>query len=181
MERQLLERFCTKNNLGNVINITKLTGGLMHKMFKVETDKGIYALKLLNPEVMKREDAYNNFVISETIANFAKQYGIPVSSALRIQGDFIIKSEGNYFMVFDFVDGKTLKDEEISIEHCKQIGEILSAIHSLDYSNLGFNAEIKEDHFFVDWEQYIKCERFSSMSYKELYLANYAKYYSILH
>ena len=44
-----IENFCKENNLGNVITIAKLTGGLMHKMFKVETDKGIYCVKVLNP------------------------------------------------------------------------------------------------------------------------------------
>ena len=71
-----IENFCKEKNLGKVINITKLTGGLMHKMFKVETDKGVYAVKILNPEVMKRKIAYNNFVVSETISNLAKENGI---------------------------------------------------------------------------------------------------------
>ena len=41
-----IEDFCKEYNLGTVKNITKLTGGLMHKMFKVETDKNIYAIKI---------------------------------------------------------------------------------------------------------------------------------------
>ena len=59
-----IEKFCEINNLGTVKNITKLTGGLMHKMFRVETNKGIYAIKVLNKEVIARKEAYNNFVIS---------------------------------------------------------------------------------------------------------------------
>lgn len=55
-----IEKFCEKY-LGNVLSITRLYGGLMHKMFKVETDKGVYCVKVLNPEVMARNDAYNNF------------------------------------------------------------------------------------------------------------------------
>ena len=43
-----IEFFCNKYNLGTVLNITQLHGGLMHKMYKVETNKGIYAIKLLN-------------------------------------------------------------------------------------------------------------------------------------
>ena len=58
-----IKKFCEINNLGIVTNIIKLTGGLMHKMFKVETTKGIYAIKVLNKEVMTRKEAYNNFVI----------------------------------------------------------------------------------------------------------------------
>jgi hypothetical protein len=108
-----IEKFCQNCKLGTVINITKLTGGLMHKMFKVETDKGIYAIKVLNKEVMARSDAYNNFVISETISNLAKENNIPVSNALNIDGKFIINYEDNYYMIFDFIDGKVLKDDEI--------------------------------------------------------------------
>ena len=33
-------------------------------------------------------------------------------------------------MVFEFVEGKTLKDDEITIEHCKKIGKVLAQIHS---------------------------------------------------
>ena len=111
-----------KLDLGSFINSTKLIGGLMHQMFKVETTKGIYAIKVLNKEVMARSDAYNNFVISETISNLAKENNIPVSNALKINGDFIIKYENNYYMVFDFLEGKVLNDDEITLEHCKQIG-----------------------------------------------------------
>ena len=93
-----INEFCEKNNLGEVINITKLTGGLMHKMFKVETDKGIYAIKILNPEVMSREEAYNNFVVSETIANLAKNNGIQVSSALSIDDNYLNKFDDMYYL-----------------------------------------------------------------------------------
>ena len=80
-EKMNIEEFCKKYNLGEVYNILKLSGGLMHKMFKVETEKGIYCIKILNPEVMSRKDAYNNFVISESISNLAKDSGISLSSA----------------------------------------------------------------------------------------------------
>lgn len=175
-----IEKFCEISNLGIVTNITKLTGGLMHKMFKVETNKGIYAIKVLNPEVMSREEAYNNFVISETIANLAKDNGIVVSSAISINNNYLNKFEDKYYMVFDFVAGKVLTDEEITIEHCRKIGEILSKIHSLDYSNLGLDSEIVEYTRLYDWESYINNRNFDRMSYKELFLSNYKKYNSIL-
>lgn len=81
-----IEKFCEKYRLGKVISITKILGGLMHKMFKVETDKGIYCVKVLNPEVMSRKEAYSNFIVSESVSNLAKKNGIPVSSALDIDG-----------------------------------------------------------------------------------------------
>lgn len=170
-----IEKFCEINNLGTVKNITKLTGGLMHKMFKVETNKGIYAIKVLNKEVIARKEAYNNFVISEDIANLAKDNNINVSCALKINNNYLNELDGDYYMVFDFIEGKTLKDEEITIEHCKKIGKSLAQIHTLDYSNLDLEANIKESNLSIEWEKYINHKSISNMSYKDLLLANYKK------
>lgn len=170
-----IEKFCEVNNLGTVKNITKLTGGLMHKMFKVETTKGIYAIKILNKEVIARKEAYDNFVISEDIANLAKDNNINVSCALKINNNYLNELDGAYYMVFDFIEGKTLKDEEITIEHCKKIGKSLAQIHTLDYSNLDLEAIIKESNLSIEWGKYINHKSISNMSYKDLLLANYKK------
>ena len=114
-----IEDFCAKYNLGTVIDIEKLSGGLMHKMFKVKTTTATYAIKVLNREVMNREDAYNNFVVSEKISNLAKENNISVSSDISIDGNYLIEFENTYYMVFDYIEGKTLSDEEITVEHCK--------------------------------------------------------------
>ena len=175
-----IENFCEKYNLGHVINISKISGGLMHKMYKVETDKKIYCVKILNPEVMSRKTAYNNFVISEKISNLAKANGIPVSCALDIDGNYLTKFEDMYYMIFDYVDGKTLKDEEITVEHCKKIGNVLARIHSLNYKDIGLESNFEEEKNLYDWECYINNPNFDKMPYKELYLENYKKYNSLL-
>ena len=46
-----IEKFCEIYDFEKVKNIIKLSGGLTHKMFKVKTGKGIYAIKILNLEV----------------------------------------------------------------------------------------------------------------------------------
>lgn len=175
-----IEKFCEKYELGKVLSITKLSGGLMHKMFKVETIKGIYCIKVLNPEVMSRSEAYNNFIVSETVSNLAKENGIPVSSALNIDGNYLIKLDDMYYMVFDYVDGLCLLDDEITIDHCRKIGNILAHIHLLDYQEIGLKSSIIEDKKIYDWEVYINNSSFNKMRYKELYLENYQKYKSIL-
>ena len=43
-------------NLGDINgDILPVSGGLMHKMFKVQTSTGIYAVKCLNPEIEVRK------------------------------------------------------------------------------------------------------------------------------
>ena len=147
-----IEKFCEKYGFGKVINITKITGGLMHKMFKIETDKGAYCVKVLNPKVMPRKEAYGNFVVSEPVSNLAKKNGIPVPSALNIEGNYLTKLDDMYYMVFDYVEGKSLKDDEITVEYCKKIGNVLAHIHSLDYKEIGLEPNVVEYKRLYDWE-----------------------------
>lgn len=78
----------------------------MHRMFKVKTTIATYAIKILNSEVMNREEAYNNFVLSEKISNLAKENNISVSSAISIDGNYLTEFENTYYMVFDYIEGK---------------------------------------------------------------------------
>ena len=49
------EELCAFYELGNVIQKTyEVKGGLLHKMFCVETERGKYAVKLLNALIMQR-------------------------------------------------------------------------------------------------------------------------------
>lgn len=175
-----IEAFCTKYQLGTVIDIEKLSGGLMHRMFKVKTTIATYAIKVLNKEVMNREEAYHNFIVSEKISNLVKENNIPVSCAISIDGNYLTEFENTYYMVFDYVEGKTLSDEEITVEHCKKIGRVLAKIHNLNYQKLGLTGEKVEYKRLYDWEGYSLEVNFNKMSYKKEYLKNYKKYSSIL-
>ena len=41
--------------------ISPVPGGFLHRMYKVDTETGSFAVKHLNPNVMKRPDAMNNY------------------------------------------------------------------------------------------------------------------------
>lgn len=60
-------------------------------MWKVTTSSGVFAIKILNPEIMSRPEAYGNFVFSEKIANQAKDAGIPALPAVKIGVDSVAK------------------------------------------------------------------------------------------
>ena len=151
-----IEKLVKENDLGKIINsIDKVTGGLSHRMYKVETDKEIYAIKELNSGVMKREKAYSNFIFSEKVTDIAKENGISAIGALKFNGDIMIKVNDSYFMVFEWLDGKILKAEEITDKHCEIIGNILAQIHNTDFSKIEDDERknIVTEHF--DWNKYI--------------------------
>lgn len=151
-----IERLIQENNLGNAIkNIEKVTGGLSHRMYKIETDKGIYAVKELNSGVMKREKAYSNFVFSEKVTDIAKENGITAIGALKFEDDIMVKIEDSYFMVFEWLDGKILKAEEIEEKHCEIIGKILAKIHNIDFSKIEDEERKNIEIDYFDWNRYI--------------------------
>jgi hypothetical protein len=123
--------------LGDLVNEPEsLTGGLMHRMYAVVTTKGKYAIKALNPQIMIRPKAMQKIINSEKIANIAAKT-VPALPAKQFNGSSIQQIDKQYYLVFDWVEGRSLKPSEINIFHCEKIGEIIAEIHMTDFSVLG--------------------------------------------
>ncbi len=140
-------------HLGNVIEKpVQVTGGFMHRMFKVVTENSKYIIKLLNPNIMKRHTAMSNYEIADNIEKILKQNNIPAVYALEFNGSKMQKLNGQYYYVFEWYDGKSLKNNEIKAFHCEKISEVLAKIHNIDLKNEPF--ERNEIH--IDWQKYIE-------------------------
>lgn len=130
---------------------TCLSGGFMHKMYKIDTRKGTYALKLLNPFIMQRETAMSNFAKAEQLEFLLEKQGIPILPALSLEGRKMQEAGGNYFYLFDYFPGKALKSSEITAYHCREMGAVLARIHGIEKKcERGAFCEMT-----VDWEFYL--------------------------
>lgn len=139
--------------LGVVINEpVQVTGGLLHKMYCVNTNKGAYAVKVLNAEIMKRPGALQNTVNSEKIAA-GFQSIIPVVSALEIGGKQIQEWNGIYYMIFDWVEGASIFPPMITSENCYAIGDVLGKIHQEKLTIDGVMSEENGVQMFP-WDKY---------------------------
>lgn len=151
-----IEKLIQENHLGNsIINIDKVIGGLSHRMYKVETNKGIYAVKELNAGVMKKEKAYSNFVFSEKVTDIVIENGISAIGAIKFNNDIMVKIDDSYFMVFEWLEGKILEPEEITNKHCEIIGKMLAEIHNIDFSRIEDEERKKVETNSFDWNRYI--------------------------
>lgn len=154
MNQQIIHKLFEYLELGTLRGKPQqVFGGLLHKMYKVETSSGVYAVKALNPIIMKREMAISNTIFSEKVAKVAYRDNIPVVVAFEKDG-CIHDIEGSHFMVFNWVDAKSVTQEETTIHQCKTIGKILSQIHCIDISELENNVNSTPGSFKVDWQQY---------------------------
>lgn len=157
MINDVLKKIVKEENIGTiVVSIEKVIGGLSHRMYKVITDKGIYAIKELNSGVMKRPEAYSNFIFSEKVANIVKDNKIDISCAMELKGKKVIKEIDNYyFMVFEWIEGGTLKAEEILIKHCEIIGETLAKIHNINFNQIEDEMRKKVNTEEFEWNKYL--------------------------
>jgi len=146
---------CEKLSLGEIINEpVQVKGGFLHLMYKVETNEGLYAIKVLNPQIMKRPPAMGHFILSEKVANIAYEKGIRALPAMIIQGKSIHELDGQYYLVFPWFKDKSTKPYKIDVKKCKVIGSLFAQIHNLDLSSLDHDEEIPAEFSIVEWNDF---------------------------
>lgn len=148
-----ISALCGMLGLGELVSEpAPLSGGLLHKMFDVKTAKGRFAVKALNPNIMERPKALPNYFFSEETAEKLSER-IAVSCAKKFDGKFLNQLDGQYYIVYDFIEGQAVLPHEISPQHAYKIGEVLGEIH-----NTNISAESSENETIdINWHFY--CEQ----------------------
>lgn len=144
---------CDMLGLGELVSEpAPLFGGLLHKMFDVKTAGGRFAVKTLNPNIMERPEAFSNYIFSEETAEKLSER-IAASCAKKFDGKFLNQLDGQYYLVYDFIEGQAVLPHEISPQHACKIGEVLGEIHNAEIS-----AESSENETIdINWDFY--CEQ----------------------
>lgn len=172
------ESLCNILQLGMMISAPKpLSGGLLHRMYCLETTKGKYAIKALNPKIMLRPTAMLRYIKSEQIADIAAN-NIPALPAKKFNGEFIHKIDNQFYIVFNWVDGISLKPYEINTSHCEKIGSILADIHGTDFSELDVAYEYVDNEPLIDWNYYLQKGKESNAAWVKLLHENIDMLYS---
>ncbi|MFD1739200.1 phosphotransferase [Bacillus salitolerans] len=167
-----IEDLCKRSQLGELLDVpVSISGGFLHRIYAIETTSGKYAIKLLNPHIMIRPTAWKNYMNSEEISDFVSSK-IPALPAKKIDGECIQKINGQYFLVFSWTEGKSLKHDEIKNIHCEKIGSILADIHKTDFSELGLTNDGSDSGLLVDWEYYLQKGKENDLDWVKLLLEN---------
>jgi len=155
-ETAILDNIRKQLDLGTLtVSIKNVTGGFMHKMYRLETEAGIYAVKLLNPVIMTRPDVFKNYENAERLEKKLQENDIPIVPALELNGKKMHCINNQYFYIFDWIAGCTLAADEIQKEHCEIIGAILARIHNIERSK----NSLQRNDLNIDWDFYIELAR----------------------
>jgi len=125
------QAICDQFNLGNPIGLpTRVYGGLIHIMWRLETGKNSYAIKQINvplTEAIKQE-----FELTEQIAEKFKSLGIPAITSIKSSGISLLTVEDTTFITYPWIDAKALSNAAVSQGQAIKIATILSQMHSID-------------------------------------------------
>ncbi len=131
-----------------------VSGGYMHRMYRLETTRGCYAVKLLNPEVMSRPTAMDNYCRAEALESVLEQSGLPVVAALVFRGSKMQCIQGQYCYVFPWVEHTALGWREIEPVHCAAVGDLLAQMHNLPIPSgegLPQFESVNPESLTIDW------------------------------
>lgn len=150
--KEFFNELVSNLELGKLIEEpSRVSGGLTHKMYKIITDKDKYIIKILNPNIMKRPTALGNFEKADKFEKMLQENNIEAIYALEFNGKKMQFQDGKYFYVYNWYDGKSLKDNEIKTINCEKIGKQLAEIHNITLKEENWIEDTKN----IDWKYYI--------------------------
>jgi thiamine kinase-like enzyme len=129
-----LKSLCLKFNLGTPKHIPqRVYGGLLHIMWKLETDNGTYAIKQLSKDInLNDASIIDNYNLTEQIATKFKDHDIAAIAAISIDGKYLYLVESIGFLVYPWVYFKGLDINQISETRAVKIAKILAKIHYIN-------------------------------------------------
>jgi thiamine kinase-like enzyme/RimJ/RimL family protein N-acetyltransferase len=148
-----IKAICHHFNLGTPFQApTRVHGGLLHIMWRLDTDKGSYAIKQLSKDIdLKNEQVIKNYELSEKIASRFVAHGIPAICAIAQSRKYLFMIDGTGFLVYPWVNANALDQHAVLEPNALKIAEILAKMHCLNLDE----PEITQPEFYTHTNQKI--------------------------
>jgi thiamine kinase-like enzyme len=159
MNTKTISIICDQYNLGNIISESqKLTGSLVHKVWRVRTDKGEYLFKKLNKEIKLNPKTVENLNLCEKGALEFKNKGISSVPALSYgENQFVFEFNNNFYIVLPWIDGTILKSQkDVDIITASKMGLILARLHR---ANLHITKNNDTPDPYTSYSQWVVLEK----------------------
>ncbi len=126
------QEICAWLNLGMPVGTpSAVSGGLLHRMWRLETTNGVFAVKDLNPEIIASPGVPEVYRVSERIVRSAVAAGIPAIPAMQRRGDPLLVLSDRSVLVFPWFEGTSVREDAVTPGEGRRIGELLARLHDL--------------------------------------------------
>lgn len=105
-----------------------LEGGRINQQWTVHTSEGQFVIKRLNPKRAKNKKALERFIQTNTVAKQFSQY-VNASSALQINHSPLYQHHDIFYMVYPYVVGTVLEQNDLTQSHTEKMAKLLSTLH----------------------------------------------------
>jgi thiamine kinase-like enzyme len=148
-----IQYLCSQLDIGTPARkLSRVYGGFHHKMWRLETDRGSYAIKQLSTDTdINDADTLSHYNTSEAIAEAFASRGVPAIFALKRDATYLQVIDGLGYLVHPWSDAVALQASEISENHALEVARILARMHTMD---LVF-PDLKQHEFDVHSEENI--------------------------
>jgi len=125
------EALLSQLNLGSVTNtITPVFGGFHHKMWRLETTTGTYAIKQLAPDTdVNNSSLCLHFNATEAAAETFEQHNIISIHALKNNDRYLQIIDQSAYLVYPWTEAKALDKSAVIDEHALTVAKLLAKMH----------------------------------------------------
>ena len=154
MTEEIITKLFRQAGLGTVIPpISPVSGGFLHRMYRVNTEDSSFAVKHLNPEIMQRPAAAENFRRAEELEAILEAAGLPIVAAMTVNRRKLQTLDGAYFYIFPWQNGTTMDWYHSTVEQCRIAGSIQGRIHDLSSRQI---EKPEPERSKIHWAEYIR-------------------------
>ena len=127
-----VKELCARLNIGIARQVLRrVYGGFHHKMWRLETDRGSYAIKQLSPDTdLRLTDTIEHYNVTEAIAETFSEHDISAVFALNRKKTYLQLIEGIGYLVYPWTDAVAVGKNEITEKHVDEIAFVLAKMHS---------------------------------------------------
>lgn len=138
-----LQQLCRQCGLGKPLAAPEVVhGGFHHRMWGVTTSRGRFAVKQLAVDLdLHHADTIKHFELTETVASRFADLGIPAVAALNQQGRFLQIIDSAGYLVYPWIQARSLQREKIERKHVARIAKIFAAMHGAEVDVPGLSGE----------------------------------------
>jgi Ser/Thr protein kinase RdoA (MazF antagonist) len=129
-----LRELCYRLALGSPASPpSRVHGGLQHRVWRLDTDQGSFAIKQLSPELDAQNAATReHFNTTEAVAEAFAEGGIPAVFALKGDSEYLQSIEDEGYLVHPWREAKGLGPAQISEQHALRVAGIIARMHRMD-------------------------------------------------
>lgn len=157
LELNAAHLLCSRYRLGQLIAPPRpVAGGLIHRLYRLTTNQGDFAVKVLDPAIMRQEGIRDEFRRSEHAAGLFAAAGIPAVLAKEALGGTVQDIGALTVIAYPWCDGRVLPKSAASPHQASQIGAILGRIHTLNLPGNSGLAASRQPMPSGDWESLVR-------------------------